>query len=193
MASLTGTNVITHEKLEIGAAEKYVILKGCIDPSLKGGNVYNSLINIDFSLIKNPYSVRNSSPFKMQIYKEYNKVTDVLSVFIAETKTSIIPAAMYTKNIVTGISLAVLDPIVQEASTQTYTFTTKSDMPGGTLAGASSGMMSAIHIFFPIVITKDASNTGSNVIEILVNESSTPITGTPSFTVDTSLNYNELC
>ena len=95
MAGATGTGKITPTKLELSAAEKYVILPGCVDPANKGKTTYNTQLKVDFSMIKNPYSVKNTSPFKIQIYDKYDAATGTLSGFIQETKTSIIPQAMY--------------------------------------------------------------------------------------------------
>jgi hypothetical protein len=57
MASATGTNKITQTKLEIGAAEKYVILPGCVDAANKGKTTYSTIAKVGFSMIKNPYAV----------------------------------------------------------------------------------------------------------------------------------------
>ena len=89
--------------------------------------------------------------------------------------------------------MSVLDPVVQEASVQSYSFTISSDIPGAKVGGVSSDMMSAVHIFFPQVITKDPKNAGSDVIDIFVNGDKSPISGAPLYSVDTSLTYNEFC
>lgn len=198
MAGATGDGEITPTKLDLAAAEKYVILPGCVDPEHKGKTTYTTVLRVDFSMIKNPYSVRDTSPFKIQVYDKYDAATGTLSGLIQETKTSIIPQSMYEKNVVTGLSLSVLDPVVQEASVQSYGFTTSSDIPGAKVGGASSDMMSAIHIFFPYsgsgpVITKDPNNAATDVVDIFVDGDKSPISGAPAYSVDTSLTYNEFC
>lgn len=83
MLNPAGGTALTPEKLETAAAEKYVILKGCMANSLKKAKQVNYDMRVSLSNIKNPYAVRHTSPFKMEIYGAYDSGTNVLSSFIA--------------------------------------------------------------------------------------------------------------
>jgi len=70
---------------------KYVIIKGCdytgyIDQRRR----INQRIWIKFNEITNPYSVRDTSVFKMEVYKDWD-ATNGLQRKIIETQTSVIP------------------------------------------------------------------------------------------------------
>jgi hypothetical protein len=53
--------------------------------------------------------------------------------------------------------------------------------------------LTAIHIFFPLSLQQDPNNAQADVVRIASVPNSLSLTGTPVFTVDNTLTYNELC
>jgi len=99
-------------------------------------------------------------------------------------------------NVLSDTSLTATNLIVQEATVQTYKFTTSSILPGVKFQddlATSSDRMLALHIFFPETIHKDPENAQNEVVTITGVDEPIVLNGDPSFQIDTSMNYNELC
>jgi len=65
---------------------------------------------VKFSQITNPYAVRDTSVFAIEVYKDYDSGT--LSKKIIETATSTIPASLYTMGEIQAVNLAASNSIV---------------------------------------------------------------------------------
>jgi len=101
------------------ATDKYVVLKGC-----HGGRYQNkALTSISqklttvFKQIKNPFSVRNTSPWKIEVYKTLSGST--LSGKIIETD-AIISSSQYSIETMDTLALDATLKTVQEATTHKF-------------------------------------------------------------------------
>ena len=190
MLDENGGSDLTPVDSDLTSASKWVILKGCQNTAFQNANSINQLLEVQFSQIKNPFSVRDTSPFVIQVFKDWSAANGLENQII-QTNAKIL-LSHYSVNSLTFGSLTATNKIVQEATTHTYEFTTSSIIPGTSPGGAASDIMPAFHIFFPRALTKDETNQQADVITIS-GTNSVSVSGTPSYEVDASLNYNELC
>ena len=73
---------------------KFVIIKGCDYAPRSKPKKITQKINLLFDSITNPYSVRETSVFKIEVYKEYTQ-SEGLKLKIQETTQSTIPASLF--------------------------------------------------------------------------------------------------
>jgi hypothetical protein len=70
------------------ATGKYVIIKGCQDNSLLNSNqakkptTIDQILTVQMGTIKNPYSVRDSEPFIIEVYKNWDSTNGPQNMII---------------------------------------------------------------------------------------------------------------
>jgi hypothetical protein len=75
MLDSSGGTAPTNFKFVTGAqTDQYIIIQGCI---YEGGTLTQG-IHFKFGNIINPYMVKTTDPFKVQVYKTYNSGTNTL-------------------------------------------------------------------------------------------------------------------
>ena len=92
---------------------KSIIFKGCHDSALQGSTRPNSIIqnlNFVFSKIRNPYSVRTTSPLIIQVFKEWSAATGPTKQIIEARKP--ISASLFKQNLITSFSMSATNKIV---------------------------------------------------------------------------------
>lgn len=196
MLAPDNTNDITSQKVaeDLGAAtaEKFVVMKGCHAAQFqnKQMSAITQKLTVRFKQIKNPYSVRDTSPFKVEVYKKFTN--GVLAQKILTTK-AIILASQYKINNMDSFNLTATLKTVQEPTTHSFAFALKSIIPGSKPNGISSDITPAIHIYFPTTLTQDPKNKASNPANIVGKTSQVSLNGSPTYKVDSTLTYNEEC
>jgi hypothetical protein len=70
---------------------------------------------------------------------------------------------------------------VQEPAVHKFTFDMKSIIPGSSPGGIDSGIVPAIHIYFPTTLIKDPKNSASNPINIIGKTTTVSLVGSPTF------------
>ena len=88
-----GSVPITSEVVDsdlTSASGKYVILRGCHGAGLaaKPKSIL-SIIDITFNAISNPYSVRHTSNFKIQVFRNWDAATKTASLQIIEANAPV--------------------------------------------------------------------------------------------------------
>lgn len=169
-----------------------MVIKGCHAAIYqnKQQTAITQKLTVRFKQIRNPYSVRNTSPFKVEVYKKFTG--GVLSQKIITTK-AIILGSQYSINNMNSFNLTATITTVQEPTTHSFAFLLKSIIPGSKPGGVSSDIMPAIHIYFPTTLTQDPNNKASNPVNIVGKTSQITVSGSPTFKVDSTLTYNEEC
>jgi hypothetical protein len=79
------TNQVVHSDLT-SASGKFVIVRGCHGAGLadKPKSILQ-IIDITFNAISNPYSVRHTSGFKIQVFRNWDEATKTPSLQMIET------------------------------------------------------------------------------------------------------------
>lgn len=81
---------------DLTSETKWVLFEACIKlPSKSVGSSGVLKVDMKFNSITNPYSVRDTSKFIVEIYKNYDKATGILSKKIIEYNQNIIEKAKY--------------------------------------------------------------------------------------------------
>lgn len=105
------TNVSPVAKDLTTPGKQWVLFKGCQNKADKGARGITQVFQLKMDSITNPLSVRATSPFLIQIYKDYD-ATAGLTNMIAEATTSLIPQTDYRVREVSTITVTATDMIV---------------------------------------------------------------------------------
>lgn len=156
------------------------MIEGC-----RNADLQYRVFNLELSNIINPYMVRPTSMFKIQIYKEWDAATNTPLKEIMSLTDYFLPASFFSTNSMVLVSFINSNYIVQEQGTVTLKFRMATDLPGTSVA---AGMMNAVHIRFPSAFTMP-SNTGQPTLSGSSSGSITLI----SFIRDSEPTYDEDC
>lgn len=121
-----GTDEITSEVVDsdlTSASGKYVIVRGCHGEGLaaKPKSILQ-IIDITFTAISNPYSVRHTGGFKVQVFRNWDAASKTASLQIIETNAEV-PGSKYAPGPLSGYELTASNRVVQEATEHTHKFT----------------------------------------------------------------------
>jgi len=109
-----------------------------------------------------------------------------------DSHVSFISGDKFSANIVENIEISAPNMMVQETTTHSFIFTTRSILPGTQNAGnPDETIVPAIHIYFPPTFELDTNNLASDAITI--SGTDVVISGNPTFTRDTSATYMPDC
>ena len=149
----------------------------------------NRRVEAFFQQIKNPLAVRETSPFKIEVFKDWSEGTG-LTKKIIETKVSTIAARLFKVGQIEQVKLTATNTLVQENSEHTLVFTSSNEVPGTAGEGAYAGISPAIHVKYPPTFSLSALDPEAPVKlsgEVL------SLVGSPTYTLDRSIIYNENC
>jgi hypothetical protein len=82
-------------KKDLTSEVKYVLFDACIKTPSRVGNNGVTKIYMNFESITNPYSVRDTSKFIVEVYKTYDINTDTLGKKVIEYNQNIIEKDKY--------------------------------------------------------------------------------------------------
>ena len=190
VTSSGGTTLTPVDSDLTSATGKFVTLQGCTNTALHGQRKVSDQVTVTFTNIGNPFSVRDTSSFNIEIFKSWDGTPKTgYSQKIIESPVSIITADKYEFGQVEQLQVTATNYTVQEHPTHNFEFDIQNLIPGT----SRTDIQPAFHVLFPTAFIKDPNNAGNNVISISSVDGSFSVTGTPTFTTDVSLTYNTAC
>jgi len=131
LLGLLGNTAAVPVASDLTGAEKYVIMKGC--QYYDNDPIIETSVSIKFNTIQNPFAKRDTDYFKIDIWKNWDSAgtyPSSLSTEIMDSHVSFISKDLYSVNIVENIEISAPNMMVQETTTHSFIFTTRSILPG---------------------------------------------------------------
>jgi hypothetical protein len=143
MVDENGNSEIVPVDTDFTGDTKWAIFKAC-QKNLDSDFIQRTM-QLQFEDIILPYAKRSTSPFKVEVYKEWS-LTEGLSRAIIFGEKSFMDESLFETNDVENIAMTASNYQVQEAGTHFFEFTITSVIPG-TVIDAS--IQQGLHIKFP--------------------------------------------
>ena len=110
----------------------------------------------------NPYAKRDTSMFKIEVFKDWTKENG-LSKPIVVSDNTYLSSNLLDTNDVSNIQLTATNYQVQEGGEHSFEFTTASMIPGN---DKGDNILQALHLKFPPSFKVDEQNTDTDVAQI---------------------------
>ena len=129
-------------------------------PDTTNGPTLVRNLGLVINKVGNPLALMDTSPFRIEVYKDYEEATGILTNQIAKLEQSI-PASKYTGGSLSTFSMAASLRIVQEGAEHTLQFQTEKIVPAQIADASKHEIVPGIHIMFPPRISTKAEKDGT--------------------------------